>query len=205
MSRRRLILFAAVCLCASFFMWFGISNLLEAQDFFKRTAGSSNPAAVQAQMAAKIKQALTAKEWTVYVVKVAATRNSSAVVETDVLTFTDRTVISKNLVAAGYSKTGSNYALRVGSDGASVWETMQMHENEKDMVFLRGELPPDCGSMIGSMTYQSPKGMGKTDNFSTYMPASLTSDAAMGDAQQTTTVTTTTGGTRRAPRTRMGR
>lgn len=186
MKRRGWILFTTVCACVSFFMWIGAGSLTAAED--------PKLAAARAQMASKIKQALTAKEWTVYVVKAAATKNSPAIVEQDVATFTDRTVTFKNLVASGYSKTGSNYALRVGNDGSSIWETMQMHENEKDIVFLRGELPKDCGYMTGSMVYQWPaKGTEKTELFSTYMPQP-TAPAVMTETvvtQPTTTTTTT--------------
>lgn len=196
MKRRGWILFTAICACASFFMWFGASSLTAAED--------PKLAAARAQMAAKIKQALTAKEWTVYVVKVAATKNSPAVVEQDVVTFTDRTVTFKNLAASGYSKTGSNYALRVGNDGSSIWETMQMHENEKDIVFLRGELPKDCGYMTGSMVYQWPaKGTEKTELFSTYMPQPP-APAVTTTVTQEAPAVTTTGSTKKTTRTKTG-
>ncbi len=170
-------------------MYFGVGDVMAAWIPKATSAASTaDTVAMKAQMTAKIKAALTGKEWTVYIVKTGATAKSPAIYETDVLTFTDRTVVSKNLVANKYSN-GSNYALRVGSDGLSVWETMQMHENGKDLVFLRGELPKDCSSMTGAMIYQSPKGSEKTEIFSTSAPGAYQPPVI---ATTTTTTTATT-------------
>ena len=88
---------------------------------------------------------------------------------TDVLTFTDRTVKSKNLAAMGYTTGGSNYSITaVGFDGSYTWETMQKHENREDVAYLRGDFRG--GVMTGSMDVKSKKRGRTVYRFTTVAP-----------------------------------
>ena len=88
---------------------------------------------------------------------------------TDVLTFTDRTVKSKNLAAMGYATGGSNYSITaVGFDGSYTWETMQKHENREDVAYLRGDMRG--GVMTGSMDVKSKKRGRTVYRFTTLAP-----------------------------------
>lgn len=129
-------------------------------------------AAKRAVFTEKAIQILMSKEWAIYVTVKPVTERKPAVIETDTLAFTGRTVLSKNLSSQGYSKGGSNYALSVADDGSqAVWETMQMHENEKDIVYLRGELDLKSAAMSGSVLYKSPQEKDRSCAYSTIAPA----------------------------------
>lgn len=129
-------------------------------------------AAKRAVFTEKAIQMLKSKEWAIYVTVKPATEKRTAVIETDTLAFTDRTVLSKNLSSQGYSKGGSNYSLSVADDGsAAVWETMQMQENEKNIAFLRGELDLTSRAMRGSIVYKSDKSIGASYGYTTIEPA----------------------------------
>lgn len=74
---------------------------------------------------------------------------------TDIVSFTNRRVVSKLMQSLGYGKGGSNYSITaVAADGGFTWETMQKHENKDDYALLRGDVKPD-GSMTGSMDVKS--------------------------------------------------
>lgn len=157
-----------------------ISNLKAQKDGPKpqtqETAQSEEEklAAKRAALVEKTAQALKSKEWTIYVTVKPAAEKKPAVIETDALTFTDRIVMSKNLSARGYSKNGSNYSLSVSDDGISaVWETMQMHENEQDIVFLRGELNIKSEVMAGGIVYKSGKGKSESHPYATVKPVEM--------------------------------
>lgn len=128
-------------------------------------------AAERTAFAEKATQMLKGKEWTVYVTVKPATENKPTVIETDTFTFTERTVLSKNLSARGYARNGSNYSLSVSDDGsAAVWETMQLHENEKDIVFLRGELNINADVMAGGIVYKNSSGKSESHSYTTIEP-----------------------------------
>lgn len=131
-------------------------------------------AAKRAALTEKTRQVLQSKEWTIYVTTKPAIEKKPAVVETDVFTFTERTVLSKNLSAQGYAKSGSNYSLNVSDDGISaVWETMQLHENEQDIVFLRGELNVKSSIMVGGIVYKPSKGKSESHPYTTVKPVEM--------------------------------
>lgn len=128
-------------------------------------------AAKRAALAEKVAQLLRGREWEVYVTVKQATEKKPAVIETDAFTFTERTVLSKNLSAQGYAKNGSNYSLSVSDDGINaVWETMQLHENEKDMAFLRGELNVNSAIMTGGITYKYSDGKSVSYSYASIKP-----------------------------------
>lgn len=112
-------------------------------------------------------QSLSAQSWTIYLWPAGTKGAISA--ETDVLTFANGRVTSRNLSAQGYPE--SNYGIFVGEDGSITWETMQARENPKevDLAFLRGELFKD-GSMKGSIIMQPKRGAKKVYAYSTQMP-----------------------------------
>jgi hypothetical protein len=124
---------------------------------------------VDPKLTAKIKTALTSKPWPIYVIyqqMVKGTVKSS--VKEDLLTFTEEAALSKNLSAQGYSKDGSSYKVKIGADGSYIWESIMLHENQKDIVMLKGELKN--GVMKGVVVYQPQGGPSKTCNFRTNPP-----------------------------------
>jgi len=87
-------------------------------------------------------------------------------VEEDLLVFTENTVISGSLSAQGYAKGGSVYKVKLNTAGDTyIWEAIILHENQKDIVLLKGELKN--GVMTGVMIYQLQGMPAKTYNFTT--------------------------------------
>lgn len=127
-------------------------------------------AAKRQALTKKAAQLLNGKQWSVYVTAQPATGKSAAAIETDIFIFADYTVKSQNLSALGYAKNGSNYSLRVADNGTATWETMQLHENGQDIVFLRGELDTGSGTMQGVIIYKPSKGSEKACPYSTIKP-----------------------------------
>ena len=129
-----------------------------------------DPAVVakRAAIMEKAKQTLASHQWTIYLTIKPATQRSRAVIETDVLTFGDGTVLSQNLSSQGYAKNGSNYSMFPSDDGTVVFETMQMHENEKDIAFLRGELRGNV--LVGAVVMKPQKGEQKVFPYSSVSP-----------------------------------
>ena len=126
------------------------------------------PAASQA-MTENIKSALTANPWPIYVISQDMLRGEiKSSVKTDLLTFTQDTVLSQNLSSEGYSKGGSSYRVKLDPSGAYVWESIQLHENQADTVLLKGELKP--GVMKGVIVYQPQGKPARTLNFTTVQP-----------------------------------
>jgi hypothetical protein len=78
--------------------------------------------------------ALKSKEWVVYVAPSKVAKGESAAVETDVFTFTDYTLTSKNLSEQGYSS--GNINLYLGDGGSATMETMPSNE-AGDLAFIR--------------------------------------------------------------------
>lgn len=133
-------------------------------------------AAKRAALREKAIQVLKGREWAVYVTVEPAAGKSPAVIKTDTLIFTERTVLSKDLTAQGYSKNGSNYSLSAADNGIATWETMQLNENGQDIAFLRGELNINSGSMQGAIIYRPSKGKEIAQAYSTIKPQDVTAE-----------------------------
>ena len=124
---------------------------------------------------ANIKKELINTPWTIYVIsKEMVKQKLKSEVKIDSLTFTESSVLSKNLSTEGYSKDGSSYKIKIGADGFYIWESIQLHENQKDIVFLKGTLKN--GEMTGVIVYQPEGGQGRTYNFTTVQPKGGGSD-----------------------------
>jgi len=116
-----------------------------------------------------IKKELINTQWTIYVIsKEMVKQELKSEVGIDSLAFTESSVLSKNLSTQGYSKDGSSYKIKIGADGFCIWESIQLHENQKDIVLLKGELKN--GVMTGVIVYQQEGGQGRTCNFTTIQP-----------------------------------
>lgn len=124
-------------------------------------------AQVDLSLEAKIKVAFIDKLWTIYVTyRYTMKGEIKSKIEPDILTFTKDTVISEHLSAQGYSKDGSSYKVKIGPAGDTyIWEAIMLHENQKDIVLLKGELKN--GVMTGVIIYQPQDGPAKTCNFTT--------------------------------------
>mgnify|MGYP001568529555 CR=1 FL=1 len=109
---------------------------------------------------------LQAKEWIIYLTPQETKRKLTS--ETDVLTFSDGKVTSRNLSAKGYSTSNMGIS-SIQDDGTAVWETMQVNAATKDIVFLRGELLAS-GIMRGTVFFKPQKGDTTTYSYSTIMP-----------------------------------
>ena len=165
-----------LCICAGFLVLASASGLMAQED--------PKLAAKRAALMQKAKQALTGREWIIYVTIKPATAKEAEVIETDALTFADRTVLSKNLSTQGYSKNGSNYSLWVADDGSFTWETMQLNEETQDIAFLKGEFRGSV--MTGVIVYKPVKGEGAT-----YYYTSQKEKPRAAAVTSTTTSTTT--------------
>lgn len=85
------------------------------------------------EAAEKQKAELMGKEWTVALTPMGGRGKA----ETDIISFAENKVASKNLQTAGYVPT--NFTVRLQEDGTVTWETMQ--SSEKDgMAFWRGDI-----------------------------------------------------------------
>lgn len=103
----------------------------------------------------KAHSTLSSHEWTIYVIPA----DGKGAVETDVLTFSNGKVTSRNLSAQGYPT--SNYGVFIQDDGSITWETMQakevVKEKEIDLAFLRGGLSSDATEMAGTISVRPQK------------------------------------------------
>ena len=124
----------------------------------KKTVSPEELAARRQAMMEETQKALKAQEWTVYV----SPRGGRGAIETDILTFTDETVTSKNLDAKGYPT--SNFGMSVQDNGTVSWETMKTAAT-KDKAFLRGDLKG--GVMTGVIFMKPVKGATSTYIFTT--------------------------------------
>jgi hypothetical protein len=115
----------------------------------KTASPASMSDATRDQLAAQAKNKLEGRQWEVYV----TSPGKKAAAETDVFTFAEGKVTSKNLSAQGYRKSNLNVGIQ--DDGTAVWETMQVNANN-DLVFLRGELSGNA--MKGVISMQPIKG-----------------------------------------------
>lgn len=168
-----------LCICAGFLVMANTSGLMAQED--------PKLAAKRVALMQKAKQVLTAREWIIYVTIKPVTAKEAEVIETDALTFTDRTVLSKNLSTQGYSKKGSNYSLWVADDGSFTWETMQLNEETQDIAFLKGEFRGSV--MTGVIVYKPVKAEGATYY---YTSQKAKPQAAAVTLTTTSTITATT-------------
>jgi len=100
---------------------------------------------------------LASKEWKIYLIP----DGSKTAAETDVLTFTQGTVVSKKLLELGYGE--SNITLRL-EEGLPVWVTMQTNPGV-GLAFLRGELRGQV--MRGTIGIEPKKGKASHYTFTT--------------------------------------
>lgn len=89
-------------------------------------------------------------------------------VETDILTFTEHTILSNNLSEQGYSEDGAAYRVKINPDGSYTWQAIMLHKNNKDTVLMKGDLKN--GVMTGVIVYQLQDGTNVTGNFTTVPP-----------------------------------
>ena len=123
----------------------------------KTASPASMSDATRNQLAAQAKNKLESRQWEVSV----TSAGKKAATETDVFTFTDGKVTSKNLSAQGYKKSNLNVGIQ--DDGTIVWETMQVNANNNDLAFFRGELSGT--TMRGVISMQPVKGEKTIFNF----------------------------------------
>jgi hypothetical protein len=71
--------------------------------------------------------------------------------QSDIITFSNNQVSSKDLVRRGFSAT--NYTLTIQDDGKVVWETMQTSE-KSGIAFWRGELDVNIEKMHGILSHR---------------------------------------------------
>lgn len=118
---------------------------------------SGVPAAGNMQeLVAKKKAELNGTEWTIQMKQMGGRGKS----ETDVISFAEDKVTSKNLSALGYS--ASSFTVRVENDGTVIWETMQSSEKEGN-AFWRGDIKD--GVMRGVLSKRNKSGSGPDFNF----------------------------------------
>lgn len=98
---------------------------------------------------AKKKAELNGKEWTVGMKPMAGKGKA----ETDVITFAEDKVSSKNLSNLGYAAT--SFTVRLEEDGTVIWETMQTSEKD-GQAFWRGDIGTD-GVMRGVLSKRDNK------------------------------------------------
>ena len=123
----------------------------------KTASPASMSDATRNQLAAQAKNKLESRQWEVSV----TSTGKKAVTETDVFTFAEGKVTSKNLSAQGYKKSNLNVGIQ--DDGTIVWETMQVNANNNDLAFFRGELSGT--TMRGVISMQPVKGEKTIFNF----------------------------------------
>jgi hypothetical protein len=118
-----------------------------------------DPVVARREQEAKAKETLSLKEWTIYLITMSEKKMKT---DTDILTFAEGKIISKNLSLKGYPS--SNYTVTVQEDETIIWETMQTAENG-DIAFWRGELQGEL--MRGVLSMHPVKGEVKDSTFST--------------------------------------
>lgn len=118
---------------------------------------------------AKARATLTNQPWTIYLIyQQMRNGNVESVVEQDVLTFTKNTVLLDHLSRQGYLKDGSSYKLKINADGVYIWQSVQLHANQKDSTLIKGELKNEV--MTGVIVYQPQGKPAVTANFTTVPP-----------------------------------
>jgi len=151
------------CLAVFATLLFLCAGAAQAQDRKEKRRAVTDE--MRAQMAQRATNAMEGKSWMIYVVPAEIAGKKQAAAETDILTFKDGTVTSKNLSASGYRT--SNFSMRVQDDGVAIWETMQ-NDGRQNRAFLRGEL--EGSEMKGSLTLKNKAGAKKAFYFGTTAP-----------------------------------
>lgn len=128
-------------------------------DKAKTPATQGKPVSQASELVTKQKADLNGKEWTIELRASGASVKSRA--ESDVISFAEEKVASKNLSALGYAST--NFSIRNEDDGTIIWETMQTSE-KAGTAFWRGDIGPD-GIMRGVLSKRDVKGNIKDYNF----------------------------------------
>lgn len=141
-----------------------------------------NVAAPSSELIEKKKAELNWTEWTVEMKPMTGKGKP----ETDVITFADGKVGSKNLVALG-GFAPSNFTVRLEDDGTVIWETMQTSEKD-GIAFWRGDVKD--GIMRGVLSRRDKKDRPTDFNFHSEKSTSIPQTAAT--PSDTTTATTTT-------------
>lgn len=108
------------------------------------------------EIIAKKKAELNGTEWTVEMKPMSGKGKA----ETDVITFAEDKVSSKNLSNAGYPAT--NFTVRLEEDGTVIWETMQTSEKD-GQAFWRGDI--NEGVMRGVLSKRDKKDNAYDFNF----------------------------------------
>ena len=152
-----------------------------AQEKAVAPVAAKTPEQLKAEAIQKAQQGLSLHEWAVYVTPTDS--KGKAATETDVLTFNNGKITSRNLLAQGYPE--SNYGLAVQDDGTAVWETMQARElpGEVDITFIRGALFPN-GVLSGTIIMQPQKGASKNFEYSTVKPQTTPAPTTTGTPQK---------------------
>lgn len=117
----------------------------------------ANQGGTQQGALAEKKTELNGTEWTVTMTSSGSAVKGKGV--TDVITFGDGNVSSKNLKDEGFAT--SNFSLRMQEDGTMTWETMQTSE-KAGFAFWRGDIGSD-GIMRGVLSKRDKKD--KTTDF----------------------------------------
>ncbi|MCM8787930.1 MAG: hypothetical protein NC935_07780 [Candidatus Omnitrophica bacterium] len=118
------------------------------------------PTLTQAQVAALTEEAkskLSLNRWLIDLIPQGVAKAKPI---SDVLTFTDKTVVSEFLSKKGFF--GSNYSLRIEPEGVAVFETVQ-RDVEDNLAAWRGELRGN--NLFGTVTIRDNK-TGKVELYS---------------------------------------
>jgi len=176
------LVFLAMSSNAVFASWF--SEEKAATPTTQKGAPSVNPAVVQnqsvnsAEAIAKQKAALNGVDWTVEV----RPMNGKGKGETDMISFADDKVVSKNLQKEGFVPT--NFTVRLLDDGTVIWETMQTSD-KAGAAFWRGDIKD--GVMRGVLSKRDKKNNGFDFVFiSTGSPAKNAAEIAASKVNVTT-------------------
>lgn len=119
------------------------------KDIVTKQATSQIPATKIAELAAKKKAELNGTEWAIQTKPMGGGRGKT---ETDLISFSEDKVISKNLATLGYAAT--NFTVRTEEDGTVIWETMQTSEKD-GIAFWRGDI--NDGVMRGVLSKRDKK------------------------------------------------
>jgi hypothetical protein len=131
-----------------FAAWFGKEKAPQ-QKAVTQTTVTQKQTLPLGEIIAKKKAELNGTEWTVEM-KPMGTKGKA---ETDLISFSEDKVISKNLATLGYAAT--NFSVRLEEDGTVIWETMQTSEKD-GQAFWRGDIKE--GVMRGVLSKRNKKG-----------------------------------------------
>lgn len=140
-------------------------NVVEKKKVIKTVVESAPALSEQERKAIEEKsnEQLNAGAWTIYLT---AQGIKKPKVETDMLTFSNGTLVSQNLAAKGYG--GSNFSLSAQDDGTAVFETVQRAPDES-IALWRGTLSGG-NKLTGILNMRPNQGAATIYSFSTSMP-----------------------------------